>query len=139
MQAADVLLATSGTVTLEAALLGTPMIIVYKAHPCTYLLARLVMRVSQIGLPNIIAGQAIVPELWQGAVTAENMAAQSLELLTNPARAAAMRAALAAIRGHLGIPGIPARVASGILGYLAIQVSHSISGGASQRVAPPEI
>ena len=58
MQAADVLLVASGTATLEAALIGTPMVIVYKAHLLTYLLARLVMRVSRIGLPNIIAGRA---------------------------------------------------------------------------------
>src|SRR5919109_2264903 len=78
MQAADVLLLASGTATLEATLIGTPMVIVYKAHLLTYLLARLVMRVSCIGLPNVIAGRAIVPELWQYDVTAENMAAQAL-------------------------------------------------------------
>jgi lipid-A-disaccharide synthase len=138
MQAADVLLATSGTVTLEAALLGTPMIIVYKAHPCTYRLARLVMRVSKIGLPNIIAGRAIVPELWQGAVTAENMAAQAVELLTNPMRNAAMRAALATIRSQLGAPGVAARVASGILEHLLTQTPCSVVGEAHHRVVLPE-
>jgi lipid-A-disaccharide synthase len=137
MQAADVLLATSGTVTLEAALLGAPMIVVYKAHPCTYRLARLLMQVSQIGLPNIIAGRPIVPELWQDAVTAEQMAAQALALLTNPDRAAAMRAELAKIRGQLGAPGVPGRVARGILHYLTAARPRSPDGGAGQRLVRP--
>jgi lipid-A-disaccharide synthase len=123
MQVADVLLATSGTVTLEAALLGAPMIIVYKAHLLTYLLARVVMRTPWIGLPNIIAGRSIVPELWQYAVTAENMATQVLSVLTQPEHAATMRAELARIRSQLGSPGVPERVASGILRYLDAQLS----------------
>lgn len=139
MQAADVLLAASGTVTLEAALLGTPMVIVYRAHPCTYLLARLVMRVSQIGLPNIIAGRAIVPELWQNAVTAENMTAQALELLMNPERATAMRTELAKIRNQLGVSGVPERVASGILGYLASFASPTVTSGNSHLITLPHI
>ena len=101
-------------------------------------LARLVMRVSKIGLPNIIAGRAIVPELWQGAVTAENMAAQAVELLTNPMRNAAMRAALATIRSQLGAPGVAARVASGILEHLLTQTPCSVVGEAHHRVVLPE-
>lgn len=118
MQAADVLLVASGTATLEAALIGTPMVLAYKAHLLTYLLARLVMRVSRIGLPNIIANRTIVPELWQYHVTAQNLAAQALALLTSPERAMAMRLQLATLRSQLGTPGVPARVANGILHYL---------------------
>ena len=135
MQAADVLLVASGTATLEAALIGTPMVIVYKAHLLTYLLARLVMRVSSIGLPNVIAGRAIVPELWQHHVTAENMAAQALALLTRPERATAMRTELATLRGQLGTPGVPERVASGILRYLDAQASQPAAVGSARRVA----
>jgi lipid-A-disaccharide synthase len=118
MQAADLLLIASGTATLEAALIGTPMVIVYKAHLLTYALARLVMRVSRIGLPNIIASRTIVPELWQYEVTARRMATEALSLLTTPERAAAMRRELAALRGRLGTPGVPERVARGIIGCL---------------------
>jgi lipid-A-disaccharide synthase len=118
MRAADVLLIASGTATLEAALIGTPMVLAYKAHLLTYLLARLVMRVSCIGLPNIIAGHAIVPELWQYHVTATNLAAQALALLTCPERTTAMRLELATLRSQLGTPGVPARVANGIIHYL---------------------
>ena len=137
MQAADVLLVASGTATLEAALIGTPMVIVYKAHLLTYLLARLVMRVSRIGLPNIIAGRAIVPELWQYDVTGENIAAQALALLTHSERATAMRTELATLRNQLGAPGVPERVASGIRRYLDTRVSQLPAAGATPRVARP--
>ena len=137
MQAADVLLVASGTATLEAALIGTPMVIVYKAHLLTYALARLAMRVSRIGLPNIIAGRAIVPELWQYDVTAENMAAQALALLTSPERAKAMRLELAALRQQLGTPGVPERVASGILRFLGTRVSPPLAAEGNRQVARP--
>jgi lipid-A-disaccharide synthase len=135
MQAADILLVASGTATLEAALIGTPMVLAYKAHLLTYLLARLVMRVSRIGLPNIIAGRAIVPELWQYDVTAEKMAALALALLTSPERATAMRTELATLRSQLGAHGVPERVASGILRYLDTRLSQPMAVGASRRVA----
>ena len=114
------------------------MIIVYKAHLLTYLLARLVMRVSRIGLPNIIAGRAIVPELWQYEVTAERMAAQALGLLTSPQRAAAMRLELAALRNQLGTPGVPERVACGILRFLGtVTPPPQIVGEGTRQVARP--
>jgi lipid-A-disaccharide synthase len=137
MQAADVLLVASGTATLEAALIGTPMIIVYKAHLLTYLLARLMMRVSRIGLPNIIAGRTIVPELWQYDVTAKHMAAQALALLTAPQRATAMRGELAALRGQLGAPGVPERVARGILRVLGTFAPQPEAVERPRRVAQP--
>jgi lipid-A-disaccharide synthase len=137
MQAADVLLVASGTATLEAALLGTPMVIVYQAHPLTYLLARLVMRVSRIGLPNIIAGRTIVPELWQYEVTANNLAAQALALLTQPERATAMRTELATLRSQLGAPGVPERVACGILHYRNTAVSQLLAVGAIRQGTRP--
>jgi lipid-A-disaccharide synthase len=135
MQAADVLLVASGTATLEAALIGTPMVLAYKAHLLTYLLARLVMRVSRIGLPNIIAGRGVVPELWQYNVTANNLAAQALALLTSPERATAMRMELATLRGQLGAPGVPARVANSIVRYFDTQRSQPMAVGATRRVA----
>src|SRR5262245_42589973 len=137
MQAADVLLVASGTATLEAALIGTPMVIVYKAHLLTYLLARLLMQVSRIGLPNIIAGRAIVPELWQYDVTSEHMAAQALGLLRSPQRTTAMRMELAALRSQLGAPGVPERVASGILRFLGTSASQPLAVEGTRRVARP--
>jgi lipid-A-disaccharide synthase len=137
MQAADVLLVASGTATLEAALIGTPMVIVYKAHLLTYLLARLVMRVSCIGLPNIIAGRAIVPELWQYEVTPAALAAHALELLTAPQRATAMRTEFTALHNQLGAPGVPERVACGILRVLETCVPQPQTAEGTRRVARP--
>jgi lipid-A-disaccharide synthase len=137
MQAADVLLVASGTATLEAALIGTPMVIVYKAHLLTYVLARLVMRVTCIGLPNVIAGRAIVPELWQYDVTAENMAAQALAVLSHPERAAAMRTELAALRRQLGLSGVPERVAGGIMRYLDAYAAQRAITGTRPQVTQP--
>jgi len=96
-----------------------------------------VMRVTRIGLPNIIAGRAIVPELWQYEVTAEHMAAQALALLSFPQRAAAMRMELAALHSQLGAPGVPERVARGILRSLGTFVSQSQAVEGTQRVARP--
>ena len=137
MRAADLLLIASGTASLEAGLIGTPMVIVYKAHLLTYLLARLVMRVSSIGLPNVIAGRRVVPELWQYEVTGENLAAQALALLNHPQRTAAMRSALAALRSQLGSPGVPARVASGVLRYIAMRADRDAVVGPMPRSSSP--
>ncbi len=118
LQVADVALVASGTATLEAALMGMPMVIVYKGNVLTYVLARAMLRIPWIGLPNILAGRAIVPELRQYEVTPQNMAEQALTLLRQPDRAAATRRELGNLRHQLGMPGVPERVASGILQYL---------------------
>jgi lipid-A-disaccharide synthase len=137
MQAADVLLIASGTATLEAALIGAPMIIVYRAHLLTYMLARLVMRVTSIGLPNVIAGRRIVPELWQYDVTAHNMATQALSLLNHPERAATMHRELAALRSGLGSPGVPERVARGIVRFLEMCTAQRAVVGAGPHATQP--
>lgn len=74
MQAADVVLLASGTATLEAALLRKPMVIAYKLSPPTYWVASKLVKVEHIGLPNLLAGRRIVPELIQHEASAENLA-----------------------------------------------------------------
>ena len=118
MRAADFLLAVSGTVTLEAAILETPMLITYRLGPLSYWLARLLIRVSCVGLPNLVADQAIVPELIQQDATPERLAATALEILRSPARQGAMRAALADVRRRLGEPGALDRAAREIVRLL---------------------
>ena len=118
MRAADFLLAVSGTVTLEAAILETPMLITYRLGPLSYWLARLLIRVPFVGLPNLVAGQGIVPELLQRDATPERLAATALEILRSPARQGAMRAALADVRRRLGEPGALDRAAREILRLL---------------------
>jgi len=97
----------------------------------------MLMRVSRIGLPNIIANRTIVPELWQYHVTGKNLAAQALALLSFPERATAMRMELATLRSRLGTPGVPARVANGIIRHLNTRLSQRMTVGATRGVAQP--
>lgn len=119
MRAADLLLAVSGTVTLEAAILGTPMVITYRVGMLSGLLGRLLIRVRFIGLPNLVAGEGIVPELIQSTATPEGLATAALEILASPARQARMRAALEDVRARLGKPGAAERAAREVLVLLA--------------------
>ncbi|MFQ5877212.1 MAG: lipid-A-disaccharide synthase [Acidobacteriota bacterium] len=117
--ASDAAVVASGTATLETALLGVPMVIVYKVHPFTYLLARAVSDVPHIGMANLIAGERVVPELVQGQCRAERIAAQTRRILVDPAVARRMRLGLRRVRERLGSPGAvdrAARVAWSMIG-----------------------
>lgn len=81
MRGCEVLVCTSGTVTLEAAYVGTPAVICYKAHPISYLIGKHFIRVSQIGLPNIILNDAVLPELIQRDVSGKNINKEISKLL----------------------------------------------------------
>jgi lipid-A-disaccharide synthase len=116
MAAADLVLVASGTATLETACYGAPMVILYRLSWLSHAVARLLVRgVTHIGLPNIVAGREIVPELIQGEATAEMVAAAARRLLDDPAARAAQRAALLEVRGRLGPPGAGARAARAVL------------------------
>jgi len=115
IRACDLILTVSGTVTLEAAILGTPMIIVYRVSPLTYYAGRHLIRVKHVGLPNLIAGRPIVPELLQKDARSERIASEALALLKHPQRLDRQRRDLAAIRGQLGTPGVADRVADLVL------------------------
>ena len=107
----DAAMVASGTATLEAALIGTPMIIVYKISPLSFLMGRLFVNVSHIGMANIIAGRTIVPELIQGDANPERMAKELLAILTDEKRKTQMRKDLSGIREKLGSPGAAERAA----------------------------
>lgn len=111
---ADLALATSGTVTLEAALCGLPSVIVYRTSALNAFIARRVINIPRIGLPNIVAGRQILPELLQEDFTPAKLAATALELLA-PARRAQIAADLAYMKERLGKPGAVGRVAQLIL------------------------
>lgn len=112
MAAADLALVASGTATLECALVGCPMVVVYRLSRVTYALGRLLVRgVRHIAMPNIVAGRAIVPELIQGAATPEAVAAAARDILDTPGKRAQMVADLGAVRGRLGRGGAAARAA----------------------------
>ena len=107
-----VALVKSGTATLEAALEGTPFVTAYRTHPVTYAVARRLLRVDRIALPNLIAGRDVVPEVLQGRATPDRLADLLLGLLRPdcPERAQ-MISDLLGVRDALGEPGASARVA----------------------------
>jgi lipid-A-disaccharide synthase len=115
MAASDVLLVASGTATLQGAMVGTPMIIAYRASTLTYWLARMLIRTKHIGLVNIVAGRSIVPELIQQDVTPERLAEEAAHLLRDRTAADRMREAFAGVRASLGAPGASKRAAAEVL------------------------
>ena len=108
-------LTSSGTATVENALLGLPMVVVYKLAWPTYLLARAIIRVKHIAMANILLGRRAVPELVQHQATPQRVAHAALELLANPRRLQALRAELAGLRAVLGGPGATDRAADILL------------------------
>ncbi len=112
------LVAASGTVTLEAAIAGVPMVIIYKVSPVSYWMGRALIRVNHIGLANLIAGRTIVPELIQDQVTPEAVAGAASGLLEHPEDLERMRAALLQVRHQLGRSGASGRVADIALGLM---------------------
>ncbi len=105
IQCCDAVMTSSGTATLEIALLNVPMAIVYKLATLTYWLGRLLVNTPFIGLPNIVIGKAIVKELIQHDATAENLSAEVLKILTDKAYAEHMRENLGQVKQLLGQGG----------------------------------
>jgi lipid-A-disaccharide synthase len=101
----------SGTATLETALFGTPHVIVYRTGWMNYAVARRMVRLPRIGLPNILAGADVAPELIQGALTPDRLVATLAPWLDDPAANAAQRGMLAVVRERLGGPGASDRAA----------------------------
>lgn len=111
--AADIALVASGTATLECALLECPMVIVYRLSPVTYAVAKILVRgVQHVGMPNIVAGRQVVPELLQGQVTGPRIAAAARTILDDPSRHAAITTELREIRRRLGRGGAADRAAT---------------------------
>ncbi len=115
MRAADLALVTSGTATLETALLGTPMIVCYQLSRVSGLLALLLIRVPWISLANLVLGRGVVPELYLARATGDRLGAETLRLLADPAALEAQRAAFRELSGQLGRPGVGARAARFVL------------------------
>ena len=107
----DLAIVASGTATLETALLGIPMIIIYKISSLTYFIGKFIVHVKNIGLANIIAGKTIVPELIQEDARGNRIAAEALDILTDAERKQEMIKELAAIRSKLGNPGAARKTA----------------------------
>ncbi|MBF0270489.1 MAG: lipid-A-disaccharide synthase [Magnetococcales bacterium] len=101
---ADVTMAASGTVTLEAALIGTPMTVLYRVNRFTYEIGRRVIRVGHIALPNLVAGRSLVPERIQDQATAEILANDVRALLFDGESGASQRRGFQALRESLAMP-----------------------------------
>ncbi|HJT22221.1 MAG TPA: lipid-A-disaccharide synthase [Nitrospira sp.] len=115
MAVSDVLLIASGTATLQAAVVGTPMVLLYKTTLPTYWLARWLIRVQWIGLVNLVAGRSIVPELIQDDATAERLSQEAWRLLDDRDASEAMKSGLRDVRQSLGEPGASRRAAEVVL------------------------
>jgi lipid-A-disaccharide synthase len=115
MALSDALFIASGTATLQAAVVGTPMVLLYKTTPVTYRLARWLINVKWIGLVNLVAGRSIVPELIQDEATAERLCQEVLHLLRDPSAYNDMKEGLRQVRQSLGEPGASHRAAQVVL------------------------
>lgn len=114
----DTILTVSGTVTLQIALVGTPMAIFYKVSPLTYAIGKRLIKVDHAGLANIVAEDRIVPEFIQDMATPQNLADEALRVLNDSRYANNMRSALEQVHTKLGEPGCSARVAAMLLQLL---------------------
>ena len=125
MAHSDLALAASGTVTVEAALLGTPMVTFYKVTTASWVAGKFLVNVPFYSMVNLIAGRALVPELMQEQMTGENLAREARRLLRDANARAEMKAGLAEVREKLsGRTGAPARAAAAIQEILEGQVTH---------------
>jgi len=112
---ADVALASTGTVTMECACFGVPTVTLYKTSWLTYQIARCLVTVKSLTMPNLLAGEAVYPEFIQNDATPENLAHAALALLQDEARRAQIRTQLAKIIAALGEPGAAGRAAAAVL------------------------
>ena len=119
MNTCDALIIASGSATLEAGIIGCPMVIIYKLNPLTYWLALMLINTPYYGLVNIVAGESVVPELIQSKANAENIAAEILKLLKNPEYCQEVRARLLLVRKNLGRPGVMKAVAASMVDSLS--------------------
>jgi lipid-A-disaccharide synthase len=111
LAAAHLAVVASGTVTVEAALAGTPTVIIYRLAPLTYRVAKLLIRVDHIGMANLLAGEGIFPELIQEDCTPERLAREALGWIQKPTRLHDLRRGLARVVAGLGPPGASQRAA----------------------------
>ena len=111
----ELALAASGTVTIEAALLGCPLVTFYKVNALSWILGRWLVRVPFLSMVNLVAGRKIAPELIQGEMSGERIAAEASLLLDDDEAMEAMRAGLREVRAKLDSERDPMEIAAGIV------------------------
>jgi lipid-A-disaccharide synthase len=112
---ADVAIASTGTVTMECAFFGVPTVTLYKTSWLTYQIAKRIVTVKSLTMPNLLAGETVYPEFVQHDATPENLSRAALELLQDEARRRQIKAQLEKIIASLGEPGAAGRAAAAIL------------------------
>jgi lipid-A-disaccharide synthase len=117
MNQSEVVLLASGTVTLEAAIVGVPMVVAYWVPRLTYFLARRLVKVPFISLVNLIAEEELVKELLQEEASPENLAQEASRFLASAEEGRLLRERLSLLRNRLGSPGVAWRVAELALGF----------------------
>lgn len=118
MNLSDLLITASGTATLEGAILGKPMIIIYRVSFLSYWIGRALIRVDHIGLVNLVAGKEVAPELIQKEVHPQRIAEEALLILRDPILSRKMTESMAEVRKKLGLPGAAQRAAHIVLSLL---------------------
>jgi len=111
----DVAIASTGTVTMECAFFGVPTVTLYKTSWLTYQIAKRIITVKSLTMPNLLAGQTVYPEFVQNDATPENISRAALELLQDESRRTKIKSQLAKIVSSLGEPGATRRAATAIL------------------------
>ena len=124
MNIADAAICASGTATLETALMGVPTLLVYRVNALTYWLSKILVHLDSIGLPNIISGHRIMPELWQDEVTPANIEAAVLPWLVDAAAAEEARHLMAGVRCQMGEAGAVRRTAEIISEFVKEKQLH---------------
>ncbi len=114
MAHANVAIVASGTATLETAYLGTPMVVIYKISPLSYLIGRLLVDIEHLAMPNLILGERVVPELIQSEARGPVIANEALRLLTDSSVRSTMLAKFDTLKQSLGQPGCAELIASEI-------------------------
>jgi lipid-A-disaccharide synthase len=123
LAAADCAIVASGTATVEAALLGAPMVVIYRVAPLTAIVMRHLLRTPFIGMVNLIGGRMIAPELVQDKFTPERVAGEVTRLLQSPAAREEMKAGLAEVRAKLG-PGGAIERAADVFARMALEAGR---------------
>jgi len=118
MNACDLCMVASGTATLETAILQKPMVVVYKTSLLTWVLAKLFVKIADIGLVNVVAGRRIVPECVQFQATGQKIARELRGIFTNELKIANIKADLKMVKEALGSGGASQRAAEEILNFL---------------------
>ncbi|MEG6585074.1 lipid-A-disaccharide synthase [Dendrosporobacter sp. 1207_IL3150] len=129
MTISDTAIAASGTVTLEAAILNLPCVVIYKLATLTYLLGKFLVKIPHFSLPNIVAGRRIIPELLQGDANPDNIAKEVIPTLIDEAEKLRLKNDLVEVRQKLGDIGAVGRVAKVIL-----EVASAKAGGSNEHI-----